>query len=60
VDRIWEGTSEIPAGTYWLGFVVDMASIVGDQWGWETRTVQSGNPAVWQNPGNGWNSGCTE
>jgi hypothetical protein len=29
------------------------------QWYWETRSVQSGNPAAWQNPGNGFGTGCT-
>jgi hypothetical protein len=47
------------AGTYWLGFVVNMDFQSGGQWGWETRTVQSGNPAAWRNPGGGFFS-CTE
>jgi hypothetical protein len=26
---------------------------------WMTRTTQAGAPAVWQNPGDGWGTGCT-
>lgn len=46
------------AGTRWLGVVVNMDFSAGGQWGWETRSVQSGNGAAWQNPGNGFGSGC--
>lgn len=29
------------------------------EWFWETRTVQSGPAAAWENPGNGWGPSCT-
>jgi hypothetical protein len=47
------------AGTYWLSVQSTMAFAAGGEWAWETRTVQSGNAAVWQNPGDGFVTGCT-
>ena len=31
----------------------------GGQWGWTERTVQSGTASMWQNPSDGFGSGCT-
>jgi hypothetical protein len=45
--------------SYWLGVVVNMDFNPGGQWGWETRTAQNGNPGAWENPGDGYDSGCT-
>jgi hypothetical protein len=45
--------------TYWVSVVCNMDFGVGGQWGWETRSVQNGNPGKWQNPGNGFGTGCT-
>jgi hypothetical protein len=53
------GGVTLSAGTYWVSVQATMAFSNGGEWGWETRTVQSGNPAVWQNPGDGFVSGCT-
>jgi hypothetical protein len=49
----------LSSGTYWLSVqaVMDFAS--GGEWGWETRTVQSNSAGAWQNPGNGFVTGCT-
>lgn len=46
-------------GTYWVSVVANMDFAAGGQWGWETRTVQSGGAAKWQNPGDGFTTGCT-
>ena len=31
---------------------------MGGEWGWETRTVQSGLAAAWENPGRGFTVAC--
>jgi len=46
-------------GTYWVSVQANMDFTPNGQWGWETRTVMSGNGAAWQNPGNGFGTGCT-
>ena len=45
-------------GTYWLSVVANMDFETGGEWGWETRSIQSGNPAVFENPGDGFGTGC--
>jgi hypothetical protein len=50
---------KLKAGKYWVGVAANMDFAVGGQWGFETRTVQNGNPAAWQNPGDGFGTGCT-
>ena len=49
----------VAAGHYWVGVVANMDFSAGGQWGWETRSVQSGSPAAWENPGGGFGVGCT-
>jgi subtilisin-like proprotein convertase family protein len=48
----------LTVGTKWVSVQVNMDFGVGGQWGWTMRDVQSGSPAVWQNPGGGFGSGC--
>jgi hypothetical protein len=44
---------------YWVGVVCNMDFGVGGQWGWETRSVKGGKyNGKWQNPGNGFGTGC--
>ena len=50
---------QLKQGTYWVSVQVNMDFGTGGQWYWEARTVQDGNPAAWQNPGDGFLSGCT-
>ncbi len=45
--------------TYWVTVRADMDFAPGGQWGWTERTVQSGSGSAWENPGNGFGSGCT-
>ena len=45
--------------TYFVGVQVNMDFAVGGQWGWEIRSVQSGNGAAWQNPGGEPALGCS-
>lgn len=46
-------------GTYWISAVARMDYNGKDQWFWKDRTLQNNNPAAWQNPGDGFGSGCT-
>lgn len=46
--------ASLPEGTYWISVQAHMDFSVGGQWYWSDRTVQSGNPGVWQNPGGGF------
>jgi len=41
-------------GTYWVSVVANMDFSTGGEWGWNSRTATSNNPAVWQNPGGGF------
>lgn len=49
----------LPSGTYWAGIQGNVDFAVGGQFGWGTETVQTGALAHWQNPGDGFASGCT-
>ncbi len=44
--------------TYWVSFYCTMAFGVGGQWYWSDRTVLTGNAGKWENPGNGFGTGC--
>jgi N-acetylneuraminic acid mutarotase len=46
-------------GTYWVSVQARQDFTPFGQWFWETRSVQSNNPAAWQNPGGGFGVGCT-
>ena len=47
-------------GTYWVSVQIAMPFSTGQgEWGWETTSVQHGAASVWQNPGNGFGTGCT-
>jgi len=46
-------------GTYWMSVRANMLFIPNGQWFWNERTVQTLSPFVWENPGNGFGTGCT-
>jgi hypothetical protein len=50
---------KLKKGKYWVSVQANMDFAVGGQWGWNGRTVQSGAAAAWQNPGDGFGTGCT-
>ena len=52
---------KLTAGHYWLGFQANMDLAVGGQWGWDGRkaTVFGTAGAVFENPRNGFGTGCT-
>ena len=61
--RMPPGTKFRPGRTYWVSVVANFAPAAltaGQNWRWADRSVQSGNPAVWRNPGGGYGiAGCT-
>lgn len=50
---------KLKKGSYFLVANANMDFAVGGQWGWSAETVQSNGPALWQNPGDGFLTGCT-
>jgi hypothetical protein len=50
---------ELAEGHYWVSVQVNMSFDCCGEWGWETRVPQHGKPAMWQNPGGGFQTGCT-
>jgi hypothetical protein len=45
-------------GTYWVSVQARQDSNPNGQWFWHNRTVQSNAGAAWQNPGDGYGTGC--
>ena len=45
-------------GTYWVAVQTNMDLSFG-QWFWDNRLVQSNSGAAWENPGDGFGTGCT-
>jgi hypothetical protein len=43
----------------WLSVQANMDFSVGGEWGWENQTTVVGSPAAWENPGDGFATGCT-
>jgi hypothetical protein len=50
---------KLKAGHYWVSVVVNCNSGDGCGWGWGVRSTIENDPALWQNPGNGRDTGCT-
>jgi hypothetical protein len=49
----------LTAGTKWVSVVANLNfGGGGGQWFWSTRTVLTGNPSKWQNPGGGFMTPC--
>ncbi|MGD9764228.1 MAG: hypothetical protein AB7V27_10980 [Candidatus Binatia bacterium] len=46
-------------GLHWVGIAVNQNFQTHGQRFWSNRLVQSNNPSVWRNPGNGFATGCT-
>lgn len=49
----------LPQGHYWVSVQANMDFSSGGEWGWETGSVQNGTAAAWQNPADGFGTGCT-
>jgi len=48
----------VPPGTNWISVQARQDFKPNGQWFWHNRTVQSNAGAAWQNPGNGYGTGC--
>ncbi len=51
--------AKLKAGHYWVSVQVNMDFSKGGEWGWEKQSTVELNRAAWQNPGNGFGTGCT-
>jgi len=49
---------DLSSGTYWVSAQTRMDSAVEGQWLWNGVTVGFNTAAEWQNPGNGFGTGC--
>src|SRR2546423_8510571 len=50
--------AKFKAGHYWISVQVNMDFSTGGEWGWERNSIVHDNPAAWQNPGDGFGTGC--
>lgn len=48
----------LPEGHYWVSVQARQDIITSGFWLWHNRTVQSNSGAAWQNPNNGFGTGC--
>lgn len=53
-------TCLLQPGTYWVSVRANIAFIQNGQWFWFERTVQTLSPFVWENPGDGFSTGCIQ
>jgi len=51
--------AKLKAGTYWVSVQANLDFSAGGEWGWENQSTVEGTAAVWQNPGDGFGTGCT-
>ncbi len=51
-------TCLLQPGIYWVSVRANIAFIQNGQWFWYERTVQTLSPFVWENPGDGFSTGC--
>ena len=50
---------KLDKGTYWMSTQINMDFAVGGQWGWENTSNAVGAASLFQNPGDGFLTGCT-
>jgi hypothetical protein len=49
----------LTSGTYWVSVSATMAFGAGGEWGWSTTNTLSNTASKWQNPQDGFVTGCT-
>lgn len=49
----------LSSGTYWVSVQVNQNFATFGSWFWMEVTSLQGSPAMWQNPGDGYGTGCT-
>ncbi len=59
LDVTLPATCSLPAGDYWLSVLADMDLATGGQWLWAERSAQNGAVFAWENPLDGFSTGCT-
>lgn len=47
-------------GKHWLALQGNIDFAVGGEWAWESSRTGRGRPAVWRNPGDGFQTGCVD
>jgi hypothetical protein len=47
-------------GTYWVSVQANMDEDTAGEWSWQTTNKLIGHPAMWQNPGDGFQTGCVK
>jgi hypothetical protein len=57
--KLPEKGRKLKPGHYWVSVQINMDFSAGGEWGWERRNTQMMDPAAWQNPGDGFATGCT-
>jgi hypothetical protein len=50
---------KLAKGHYWVSVQANLSFSVGGEWGWNTNNTVRGQASQWQNPGNGFATGCT-
>jgi hypothetical protein len=53
------GNLKLRHGRYWISVQANMDLLSRGEWGWEARSPRTGKAALWQNPGDGFATGCT-
>lgn len=59
VIRISKKGLKLNPGHYYVSVQANMDFGTAGEWGWGTRNTQVGNFASWQDPGDGFGTGCT-
>lgn len=54
------GVCELPPGRYWLSLQVNQPFDPKGQHFWSSRSATRGNPALWRNPADGFDTGCRD
>lgn len=49
----------LPVGTYWVSVQARQDFTPDGQWFWDNRATAAHSAAAWQNPGDGFGTGCT-
>jgi hypothetical protein len=49
----------LTSGKYWMSVQATMLFAAGGEWGWESTNTLSNTASKWQNPGDGFVTGCT-
>jgi len=51
--------TKLKAGHYWVAVQANLDFQAGGEWGWENQSTSEGTATQWENPGDGFATGCT-